>query len=213
MTVLLCLMLAACTPLETVVQTAIAQTQEAVPTVTITVLSDQNRIQTAVAQTLVPLAMTSTVSSQRIPTAVIQTLTALAPTQTLVPPASPTPLTPIPTLTNTHVPWPTITNTPEAIIPSGPITLDSVEDNGNNQARLTWEAAGSFVDGLYVVWSPHNAQPAYPDDYWFYFASGHTRTAVVDVKQAGTYYFRVCEFTSDHKHCTNYSNAIQLTIK
>jgi hypothetical protein len=211
---LFCLILAACTPSETIVQTAIVQTQNAVPTATSSEPGNQKIIQTAVAQTLTPaFGAVSTDSAYRIQTAVIQTLTAQVPTLTSTPQISPTPLTPTPTVTSTHAPWPTITNTIEAYVPSGPITLASVEDTGDNKARLTWQADGSFQNGFYVVWSPSNSQPAYPDDYWFYFANGHLRTAIVDVKQAKAYYFRVCELDTERKNCVNYSNAIQVTIR
>ena len=211
---LLCLTLAGCAPAETVLQTAIAQTQAALPTATSSDPGNQSLIQTAVAQTLTPAAAAvSTTSADRIKTAVIQTLTALPPTWTPTPQVSPTPLTPVPSATATHAPWPTITNTVEAYLPSGPITLTRVEANGDNKANLTWQAEGSFQNGFYVVWSPANAMPAYPNDYWFYFANGHARTAVVDVKQAKTYFFRVCEFAADRKSCVNYSNAVQVAIK
>ena len=211
---ILCLTLAACTPTEALVRTAIVQTQQAAPTVTETEISSQSLVQTAVAQTLTPAAATlSSDSSQRLQTALVQTLTSLPPTSTPTPQISPTPQTPSPTATVTHAPYPTITITTEPFIPSGPITLNSVEDTGDYKVRLTWQAEGSFPNGLYVVWSPKNSQPSYPDDYWTYFVNGHTRSGIVDVKQAKTYYFRVCEFDADRKHCINYSNVIQFTVK
>jgi hypothetical protein len=213
-TLLLCLILAACTPVETVVQTAIAQTQNAVPTATSVEPGNQKMIQSAVAQTLTPaFGAVSTDSGYRIQTAVNQTLTAIIPTQTPTPLISPTPLTPTPTLTSTHAPWPTITNTIEPYVPSGPITLSSVKDAGDYKAQLSWQAEGSFQNGFYVLWSANNSQPTYPDDYWFYFANGHIRTAVVNVKQGKAYYFRICEFDTDRKNCVNYSNVLQVTIK
>lgn len=206
------LILAACTPTESVVQTAIAKTLTAAPTASPTGMSNQELIQTAVIQTLTPAAATASAgSSSQIQTVVIQTLTAIVPTQTATPLISPTPLTPTPSITSTHKPWPTITNTPEPYIPSGPITLTDVIDMGNNSLRLNWQAQGSFPDGFYVLWSPSNSEPSYPNDYWYYFVNGHARSGVIDVKQAKTYYFRVCEFNAEKKQCGNYSNAIQFT--
>lgn len=210
--VLFCMLLASCTPSETVVQTAIAQTQTAAPTATATGLSNEALVQTAVVQTLTPAAaLVSTASGYQIQTAVIQTLTAIVPTQTNTPLISPTPLTPTPTITNTHGPWPTITNTVEPFVPSGPITLMSIEDNGNNKIVLNWQADGSFPNGFCVVWSSLTSEPVYPDDYWVRFADGHARSGVVEVLQAKTYYYRICEPDGSGDSCANYSNTVQFT--
>lgn len=209
---LLCMILVSCTSAETIVQTAIAQTQTAAPTATATGLSNESLIQTAVDQTLTPVAATaSTAAGYQIQTAVIQTLTALAPTQTATPLISPTPLTPTPTITNTHIPWPTITNTIEPFVPSGPLTLISVKNGGNNRVLVNWQAEGSFLNGFCVVWSATHSEPVYPDDYWARFPDGHARSAVVDIIQAEPYNFRVCEIEAGGKNCINYSNTIQLT--
>lgn len=211
---LLCTLLTACTPAETLVQTAIAQTQTAAPTHTATGLSQEALAQTAVDQTLTPAAAAvSTAAGYQIQTAVAQTLTAVVPTQTATPLISPTPLTPTPTITNTPMPWPTITNTVEAFVPSGAITLVSAEDGGDNKVYVSWLAEGSFVDGFIVVWSATNTEPAYPGDYWNRFPDGHTRSAVVDVLQTETYYFRVCEYDAGGDHCDNYSNTVHFTNK
>ena len=208
--VLFSLLLVSCAPEETVIQTAIAHTQEAAITATQSEQGNQSRVLTAVAQTLTPMAA---ISSQNIQIAVIQTLTSIAPSQTQAPLFSPTVTTLTPTITLTRTPRPTITNTVEAAIPSGPITLTKVEDAGNEKASLSWEAEGNFLNGIYIVWSPSNAAPVFPTDYWNYFANGHIRSAAVDVKQGNTYYFRVCEVAHDGKQCINYSNAIQATIR
>ena len=210
----LCFFLAACTPGESAIQTAVAQTRLAAPGTTPTLISNANLVQTAVAATLTPAAAAAAVESGlRIQAGVMQTLTALAPTITLTPRESPTPATPTPTLTLTHTPWPTITNTIEPFIASGPISLVNLQDSGSEKVLLTWQAEGSFEQGLYVVWSPANPEPAYPGDYWTYFPNGHTRSATVDVKTAKSYYFRVCEFAPDRKRCINYSNTLQLEVK
>lgn len=211
----LCMILACCTPAETIVQTAIAQTQAAAPTNTATGLSNQALVETAVAQTLTPAAAAaamavSIASGEQIQTAVVQTLTALVPTQTVTPLISPTPVTPTPTITNTHLPWPTITNTVEPFIPSGPITLTNIVDNGGNQVSLTWQADGSFVNGFCIVWSGIHSEPSYPDDYWARF-NGHARSAVVEVLQSGSHYFRIGEMDAGGDRCINYSNIVPFT--
>lgn len=206
--------LVACTPTESVIQTAIVQTQTAAPTITPTERNIQELMQTSVAQTLTPaVAALSTSSAQQIEVSVMQTLTAIVPTATATPliSSTPTPLTP--TVTSTHAPWPTITNTPEPYIPSGPITLTEVKNLGENRVRLSWQADGSFLNGFYVIWSSNEAEPAYPDSYWYYFSDGHIRSAEVEVKEAKTYYFRICEVDADHKNCASYSNVLQFAVQ
>ncbi len=201
---------ASCTPGETVVQTAIAQTQAAAPTATATGLSHEALVATAVAQTLLSeSAAASTASGYQIQTAVVQTLTAIVPTPTHTPLVSPTPVTPTPTITQTHAPYPTITNTPEPFVPSGPITLQSLADGGDNKVSVNWQAEGSFLGGFCVVWSSTNSEPTYPNDYWHRFPDGHTRSAVVEVNMNVNYYFRVCEFDLSGNYCKNYSNVVQ----
>ncbi len=207
---LLFIILASCTPKETPVQTTVTQTQADAPTATDTGLSNQAIIQTAVAQTLTPAAAAAaTTSSFQIQTAVIQTLTAMVPTQTETPLISPTPVTATPTITNTHIPWPTITNTTAPFVPSGPISLLSLADGGDNKVLVNWQAEGSFLGGFCVVWSSTNSEPTYPNDYWHRFPDGYTRSAVVEVNMSVTYYFRVCEFDLSGNYCKNYSNTVQ----
>jgi hypothetical protein len=211
---LLGLFLAACAPSESVVQTAVAQTMAAVPSATPTTPNIEEMVITSVNQTMTPIiAALSTFSSQQIETAVIQTLTAIVPTITETPLVSPTPVTPTPTITNTHAPWPTITNTPEPFIPSGPITLAKIDNLDEYRIRLTWEAEGSFLNGFYVLWTDTSAEPTPDNSYWYYFSNGKTRSAEIDIKQAKTYNFRVCELDKNHKDCLQYSNVIQFTVQ
>lgn len=207
------LLLAACAPAENVVQTAVAQTMAAIPSATPTTPNIEEMVINAVNQTMTPMiAALSTFSSQQIETSVVQTLTAIVPTVTETPLISPTPLTPTPTITNTREPWPTITNTPEPFIPSGPITLAKIDNMEEYKVKLTWEAEGSFLNGFFVLWSD-SAEPTPDNSYWYYFSNGKTRSAVVDIKQAKTYNFRVCELNADRKTCIQYSNVIQFSVQ
>lgn len=209
----LCILaLAGCTATPETVQTAIAQTQAAENTLTPT-LDQGSQVQTGVALTLLASTGTAealeTVIEERIATAVAGTLTALPPPPTATPAETATP-----TATETRTPqaFPSITNTPEPVIPSGPITLTSLESLGSGQVKLVWEAEGSFVDGLHVVWSTTNPTPAYPNDYWVYFGNGKLRSVVVDVKLANVYFFRVCEYIRSRGTCENYSNAEAIAV-
>lgn len=206
-------LLAACAPAESVLQTAVAQTMAAIPSATPTMPNIEEMVSNAVNQTMTPIvAAFSTFSAQQLETAVVQTLTAIVPTITETPLISPTPVTPTPTITNTHAPWPTITNTPEPFIPSGPITLAKIDNMEDYKVKLTWEAEGSFLNGFFVLWSD-SAEPTPDNSYWYYFSNGKTRSAVVDIKQAKTYNFRVCELNADRKTCIQYSNVIQFTVQ
>lgn len=205
------LVLTGCSATPETVQTAIAQTQAAEKDMSPT--ADQEiQIQTGVAQTL---ALTSTAEilatqiEERISTAVVGTLTALPPAATTTPAET---ATPIATETRTIQPRPSITNTTEPVIPSGPITLTSLENLGGGKVKLIWEAEGSFVDGFNVVWATTNPEPAYPNDYWVYFGNGNNRSAVVDVKLANVYFFKVCEFIRSRGTCENYSNAEAIAV-
>ena len=205
LTTTICL-LAACSPTETVVQTAIAQTQTAAPSATAAGPDAQSLMETTLPLTLMPAA--ATLLSQRDSqwqTAVVQTLTASIPT------AAPTSETITPSVTATRKIWPTLTNTAIPYVSSGAMTIQSIEDAGDNKVRVNWDSPGSFLDGFYIVWSPGNAEPSYPNDYWYYFANGRARSVLVEVTQPGTYYYRVCEPANDGKHCINYSNAMQFT--
>lgn len=209
---LLFIMLSSCAPSPEAVQTAIVQTQAADANKTPT-LPEEDRVQTAIVQTqavTVTAEVLATQVEERIQSAVVQTLTALAPTITPTPQET---ATPAPTLTMTAQPRPSITNTLETIIPSGPITITNLEYLGTGKVKVTWEGVGSFPGGFTVVWSKTNPMPAYPDDYWVYFGNGKLRTAVVDVTQPDNYFFRVCEFIHSTGRCENYSNAVPFTAK
>lgn len=203
--------LAGCSASPETVQTAIAQTQVAELNLTPTTPQDV-LVQTAVAQTEVVTQTAQameTAIEQRIATGVAGTLTAMPPAATATPAETATPAA---TETRTPQPRPSITNTSEPIIPSGPITLTSVTNEGSGKVKLTWEAEGSFVDGFVVVWATQNPEPAYPGDYWVYFGNGKNRSAVVDVKLANVYFFRVCEFVRSNGSCKNYSNAEAIAV-
>lgn len=205
------MLLAGCSASPETVQTAIAQTQAAILNLTPTV-DPQIQIQTAIAETQALTAsaesLAATVES-RIQTSVASTLTALPPAATSTPAATATPEA---TATMTYLPHPTITNTPEPFVPSGPITLLKVENQGNHTVKLTWEAEGSFLDGFYVVWSASNAEPNFNTDYWYYFSNGKLRSAIVDVKQSNVFNFRICEYKRSSQTCENYSNVITIAV-
>lgn len=212
LTILLFGMLSSCAPSPEAVQTAIALTQAADVNKTPTLL-EEDRIQTAIVQTQAATATAEVLATQveeRIQAAVVQTLTALAPTITPTPQETATPSS---TPTRTAQPRPSITNTPETVVPSGPITITSLEYLGEGKVKITWQAEGSFLGGFTVVWSRSNPMPAYPDDYWVYFGNGKLRSAVVDVTQPDNYFFRVCEFVHSTGRCENYSNAEPFTAK
>lgn len=210
---LIILLAAGCSPSPAAVQTAIAETQDFSSTATSTPISDEERIQTVLAQTQAPTltaAVFETAVEERIGTSVVQTLTAIAPTQT---PTLAETLTPTATMTLTPRPWPTITNTPEPIIPSGAIKLVSLENLDGKKVKVNWEAEGSFVDGFHVLYSKINAEPTYPNDYWFYFADGKSRSAVIEVNQPDVYSFRVCEYIHRTGQCQNYSNTVVFAVQ
>ncbi|MCC6146434.1 MAG: hypothetical protein IT308_02580 [Anaerolineaceae bacterium] len=209
------ILLAGCAPAPEAVQTAIAQTQAADMLKTPAVL-EEDRIQTAIVQTQAATLTAELLATQveaRVGTSVVQTLTALPPAATATPAQTTTPLTPVPAAASTAQPRPSITNTLETIIPSGPITITSLEYLGDGKVKVNWECQGSFPGGFTVVWSKSNPEPAYPDDYWVYFGNGKLRSAVVDVTQPDNYFFRVCEFVHRTGRCENYSQAEPFTAK
>jgi len=212
MIILLFAALSSCAPSPEALQTAIALTQAADVNKTPT-LPEEDRLQTAIVQTQAVTATAEQLATQveeRIQAAIVQTLTALAPTITPTPHET---ATPAPTATYTAQPRPSITNTQEPFVPSGPITITSLQYLGEGKVKINWEAAGSFLGGFTVVWSKTNPQPAYPDDYWVYFGNGKLRSAVVDITQPDNYFFRVCEFIHSTGRCENYSNAEPFTAK
>ncbi|MFZ5365394.1 MAG: FecR domain-containing protein [Patescibacteria group bacterium] len=92
---------------------------------------------------------------------------------------------------------------------SGSISLSGSTDGGS--AKLSWQTSDlDAIKGFKVVKSG-NANPSYPGDSNNYLSDPATRSFTWKDLSAGTYHFRVCDYTGSG--CNIYSNDITVTIK
>ena len=109
------------------------------------------------------------------------------------------------TKTPTKSPYATPTYSSESIM------LNTLQETGTGQVKLTWSAVGSFPKGFKVVWSKTSSTPVFPGDEYAYVNDSSARQAYVSGLTAGkTYYFRVCRYTGSA--CDLYSNTKSITL-
>ena len=196
--------MAACTPTEVLVQTAIAQTRTVAPTATATEIPAKIQMQTFVPQTLTPaVGAALTDQNNTLQTAFATTLTAVAPTNT-----------PTVEITLTDTGTKTAKTAPAAAAAAASdLTIKDIKDGGSNKVTVSWDYKQTYKNGFYVIWSATSVSPIYGTDSSFDVADPTAHSAEVDVKQAGTYAFMVCVKSDDGKTCTASSNVVKFTNK
>lgn len=91
--------------------------------------------------------------------------------------------------------------------PSGSVSLSRTSG-----ANFAWTLNGGAPYGFKLVWSK-NTGPTYPNrdgDKYAYYSDAATRAGAID-ETSGTFYVRVCLYTSTHT-CTIYSNELGVTL-
>ena len=86
------------------------------------------------------------------------------------------------------------------------ITISNISKQSQGKALVSWNAAGNFPKGIWVVWSATNAYPVYPGDESFFVSDGSSRSAVINGIPGMLDFFRVCEFNGIG--CSAYSQSV-----
>lgn len=90
---------------------------------------------------------------------------------------------------------------------SGSIKLSgSAADNGIN---FNWQVSDLDVSKGFKLVKNQSGNPVYPGDTYIFFENGSTRSYFWDIKDGGTWHFRVCQYNGSG--CSAYSNDITVT--
>lgn len=82
-----------------------------------------------------------------------------------------------------------------------------------NSAALKWSLAGvSAPNGFKLVRSTTTSAPTYGKDEYAYVSDASARSYTWKSDTSGTYWFRVCAYQPSQGSCTNYSNAVKLSV-
>ncbi len=89
----------------------------------------------------------------------------------------------------------------------GSITLEAeVIETG---IKFSWEVEGIETEYGFKIVKSEESDPVYPGDDYFYEDDPESRTAIWDLRDGKTYYFRICDYEGGV--CGTYSDNVQVT--
>ena len=127
---------------------------------------------------------------------------------TLAPPTN----TPLPKVTFTPIPPVAFNQEGTPVTGIDYIYISGIKDTISGQARITWNATGTFAKGFRIYYSPSSVNPYYGGGFTEYAISdGAARSAYIEGVPGTTYYYRICSYTGSG--CDFYSNSVTFKFK